>query len=378
MTKRFLFVISLLIITVVAYIFVKPPTNPLFVVVNNNTSTNESPVSPYFASEFIPQPEYLKFSHSSTLIKLANGDLLALWFAGSKEGQPDVKIWQSRFTNGKWEMAHAVMSNYSLMYDSNRYISKLGNPVVYRASNGDLHLFVVSVSIGGWGGSRLNQLTSHDNGKTWSRALELVLNPFLNISTLDRVNAVSLQDGGFYLPVYHEFMRSYPFLLRFDVNGNFIEQIRISNKNTLLQPSLVAINESTAYVYMRNNNKKDNILYRQETIDGGLHWGNAQATNMTNPDSSLVVAKIAENKLLMVYNIAAPTGNRGKLALATSDDGINWRPVALLENSPNDEFSYPAIVVDGDQIDITYTWSRKSEKHVIKHIRFNLEWLNMS
>ena len=120
-------------------------------VVNNNVTPNESTVSPYFAGEFIPQPEYLKFSHSSTLIKLANGDLLALWFAGSKEGQPDVKIWQSRFANGQWEMAHAVMSNYSLMNDSNRYISKLGNPVVYRSVNGDLHLFVISVSIGGWG-----------------------------------------------------------------------------------------------------------------------------------------------------------------------------------------------------------------------------------
>ena len=173
-------------------------------------------------------------------------------------------------------------------------------------------------------------------------------------------------------------MRSYPFLLRFDANGNFIEQIRISNQNTLLQPSLVAINESTAYAYMRNNNKKDKILYRQTTIDGGLHWSNLQATNMTNPDSSLVVAKITKNKLLMVYNIAAPTGNRGKLALATSDDGINWQQIALLENSPGDEFSYPAIVVNGKQIDITYTWSRKNAKHVIKHVRFNLEWLNIA
>ena len=371
--KKPLFIILLCVLVVFIYLSLQHEQKPLFTM-TNDVIVSESSI-PFFSSEFIPQPIDLMISHSSTITRLANGDLLALWFAGSKEGQPDVKIWQSRFSNGKWEMAHEVLSNYGLMSATNRYISKLGNPVVYRAADGKLHLFVVSVSIGGWGGSRLNQLTSVDDGKSWSRANELVLSPFLNISTLNRSNAIPLQDGGFYLPVYHEFMRTYPFLLRFDATGKFIEQIRISNQNTMLQPSIVAVNESTAYVYMRNNNRKDNILYRQVTTDGGLNWSAAHATNMTNPDSSLVVAKISPNNLLMVYNIGAPTGNRGKLALATSNDGINWQQITLLENSVGNEFSYPSIIINGDQIDITYTWSMKKLGHVIKHVRFNLAWL---
>ena len=372
--KRFLFITVLCITVVVTYLYLKSVPKPLFVV-NNEVSIGENNI-PYFTNEFIPQPPYLAISHSSSITRLANGDLLAVWFAGSKEGQPDVKIWQSRFSNGKWEIAHEILSNYTLMSDTNRYISKLGNPVVYRATNGTLYLFVVSVSIGGWGGSRLNQLISHDEGRSWLRANELVLNPFINISSLNRSNAVTLQDGGFYLPVYHEFMRTYPFLLRFDSSGKFIEQIRISNKNTMLQPSVVAINDLTAYVYMRNNNKLNNVLYCQKTTDGGLTWDTPLATNVTNPDSSLVVAKITANKLLMVYNIGATTGNRGKLALATSDDGVHWRQITLLEDSAGDEFSYPSIVVSKDYIDITYTWSIKRVGHVIKHVRFNLAWLN--
>ena len=372
--KKLFFIIILCIMVIITYVLIKNTPKPLFLV--NNVVINNESATPFFESQFIPQPAYLKISHSSTITRMPNGDLLAFWFAGSKEGQPDVRIWQSKFSNGKWQMAHSIVSNYSLMHDSYRYISKLGNPVVYSMPNGTLYLFVISVSVGGWAGSRLNQLISHDEGNSWSRANELVLNPFLNISTLNRTNAVPLQDGGFYLPVYHEFMRSYPFLLRFDANGKFIEQVRISNQNTMLQPSLVAINESNAYVYMRNNNKINNILYRQTTSDGGLNWSAPRATNLTNPDSSLVVAKIAPNKLLMVYNIGASTGNRGKLALATSNDGLNWQYVALLESSIGDEFSYPSILVNGDEIDITYTWSVRKLGHVIKHVRFNLAWLN--
>ena len=36
--------------------------------------------------------------HASTLIRLKNGDILAAWFGGSWEKNPDVAIWMSRRT----------------------------------------------------------------------------------------------------------------------------------------------------------------------------------------------------------------------------------------------------------------------------------------
>lgn len=345
-----------------------PQFNISFPAINTQRS------APDFSSQIIPQPAFLKFSHSSSITHLKNGDLLVVWFAGSREGSPDVKIWQSRFSKGKWSMAIPIASNFSLMHDTHRYISKLGNPVIYQADNGVIHLFIVSAGFGGWSVANLNHLSSTDNGITWGQAKRIISSPFLNIATLNRTTPVGLEDGGFYLPVYQEFIFKYPEMLRFNKDGEFVQKIRISTYNTLLQPSVVAINRLTAYAYMRNNGRKNRVLYREETSNGGLSWSNLQATNFNNYDSSLVVARIKQGLLLMVYN----DKRRSQLDLATSHDGLTWVKVKVLENytgSSYAEFSYPSIAIQDDQIDLVYTWYIQNIGHYIKHVNFNLTWL---
>lgn len=322
----------------------------------------------------IPEPKTIKFSHSATITKLSNGDLLALWFGGSREGHPDVKIWQSRYHNGKWQLAHSVMSSNSLINDLDIYISKLGNPVVYRAKNGILHLFVVSVSIGGWGGSSINHLTSLDNGVSWSKAKKIITSPFLNISSLVRSSPVELSDGGFYLPIYHEFLRTYPAILYFDADGQFVEQKRMVNFNTLLQPSIINIDSTTAYAYMRNNGRKNRVLYRLETHDGGETWGNLTPTNLENFDSSIAVSTFESNLLIIIYN----DKTRRNLSISSSLDGIIWQPRKILEQykgSGYAEFSYPSIVKSAETINTVYTWYITGSPHLIKYIAFNKKWL---
>lgn len=343
---------------------------PRFVLNFGESETISSSDQPFFESQIIPQPKYLPAAHSSSFTKLANGDLLAFWFAGTREGNPDVKIWSSRYHNGRWQMAAALLDPQMIAKANHRYVIKVGNPVIYRAKNGTLHLFVVSVSIGGWSGSTLNHLTSIDNGYTWSKPIRIVISPFLNISTLVRTSAVSLDDGGFYLPVYQELIRKYPELLRFDANGNFIQQIRITNKNKMLQPSVVPLSATDAWAYFRNssNQTESRIMYASFTQDGGSHWSEPQMTNLTNPDSSLEAANLGNGLLLMAYN----DQDRSHLLLGISKDGLTWKPIYVLENHSGDEFSYPALQINGDIIDILYTNNRQN----IKHIRFNRAWLN--
>lgn len=325
---------------------------------------------PFFESQIIPQPAYLPAAHSSSFVMLPNKSLLAFWFSGTREGSPDVKIWSSTYQDGTWKMASSLVDPQMISKANHRYVVKVGNPVIYLARNGELHLFVVSVSVGGWSGSNLNHLISTDRGKTWSKPERIVISPFFNISTLVRTSAVSLTDGGFYLPVYHEFIRKYPELLRFDANGKFIEQIRISNKNRMLQPSIMPINSDTAYAYFRNSSLDDSPknIFMSETTDGGRHWSALKATNLTNHDASVVAANLNDGRYIMVYN----EKTRGHLWLAISSDGMNWKPFYQLENVEGDEFSYPDVQVNGDIVDIMYTNNRKN----IKHVRFNREWLN--
>ncbi|MFN8769528.1 MAG: exo-alpha-sialidase [Neisseriaceae bacterium] len=324
-------------------------------------------VTPLFESYIIPQPSYLLSAHSSTFEVLKNGSLIAFWFAGSHEGKPDVNIWQSYFRNGKWSKATAIITRKSMMNDTRMFVKKLGNPVVYKAVNNTLHLFVVSVSLGGWSGSSINQMVSKDNGNTWGMAQKIYLSPFFNISTLVRTKAVSLEDGGFYLPVYHEFMRKYPELLYFDENGNFIYQQRINDINHLLQPSIVEVSSESAFVYYRNHSTIDSRMLMQATLDGGKSFGRVTPTDIFNQDSSMATINLGNGQLLMVRNIEG----RSKLVLSISSNGVIWHDIVNLEDTKNGEFSYPSIQIHDGVVDILYTWQRK----YIKHVRFNIAWL---
>lgn len=366
------FLILLCGISILVYLN-KTPANPKFIFKRISFDAKEKFLreAPFFESQLIPQPKFLLSSHSSTFEVLPNGHLLALWFAGSHEGKPDVKIWQSEFdpATNVWTMAKPIVSPASLSRDTNSYIKKVGNPLLYRSLNGDLHLFVVSVTIGGWSGSSLNHLISKDNGQNWMPAQKLLLSPFFNLSTLARTRPVTLVDGGFYVPVYHELINKYPELIQFDANGNFIRQIRISSQNYMLQPAVVALSSTNAAVFLRNGAYTDNILYMQTTNDGGVNWSMPKATNLHNHDSSLVVIPIWGNKLLMVHNNIE---QRTHLMLSISDDGgYNWKNIAYLENTEGKEFSYPSIQIHNGIIDVLYTWNRQ----LIKHVRFNLAWL---
>lgn len=368
--NKFNIIIYLIILFVFCgLIYKKPhPASPNFIIENYYKNLDLKNEKSFFNSYYIPQPHFLKSAHSSSIAKLPNSNLIAFWFAGSREGATDVKIWQSTYNGKNWSMAHAIISPKFISNFSKRYTKKVGNPVVYLAKDSTLHLFIVSVSIGGWSGSSLNHFISYDYGNHWTAKEKLILSPFFNISTLDRINAISLDDGGFYLPVYHELIRTYPEILRFDSKGNFLYQTRLTNKNTLLQPTILPISSKTAFVYMRNNKRINNFLYYQKTTNGGLKWGRVLPTNLNNEDSSLVVKRIKDNEFLMIHN----QGGRNKLAIALSNDGVNWNDYYLLEDSVNDEFSYPSIDIHDGIINILYTWKRL----MIKHVQFNIKWLD--
>ncbi len=367
-----LFLVTFFVISWLILYKVHRPEKPVFSTVrysnllSDSISKDTDNSRVLFTSELIP--ELLPVAHASSLEVLPDGKLITFWFAGSREGAADVKIWQAVYDGDKWSGVTEVISPQQITYDTKRFTKKVGNPVVYLSTNGNLHLFVVSVGLGGWSGSSLNHFISYDNGITWGKGQKLFLSPIFNISTLDRTSAVTLRDGGFYLPVYHELILKYPEILRFDKDGNFINQMRLNSYTGLLQPTVLPISELEAYVYLRNFRKNDDKLYYEVTKDGGVTWSAPKATNLTNQNSSIVVAQVDKSKYLMVHN---PT-KRDKLFLAISNDGVKWTEIYLLEDTHGSEFSYPSIQAHGDIVDIVYTWKRKN----IKHVRFNKAWLN--
>ena len=57
--------------------------------------------SPVLKSEFIYETAPFPSCHASTIAETRHG-LVAAWFGGTRESDPDVGIWLSRLENGAW------------------------------------------------------------------------------------------------------------------------------------------------------------------------------------------------------------------------------------------------------------------------------------
>ena len=337
--------------------WLRPALLPAFFAVNNAPQASDTQAQ---TSQFLPKAG-VREVHSSQLLPLDHGDLLAYWFGGSREGAGDVAIWQARRHNGLWSPAHAILRRRDLAASELRYVRKLGNAVPVQLANGDLALYVVSTGLGGWATSSLNRSISHDQGQTWEPAQRLVTSPLFNISTLVRNSAIPLTDGGFYLPVYHESARKFPQLLRFDAQGELVDMVRMSASNGYIQPSVVARDEQNAIAFLRDTRRQ--FIHWQSTTDSGQHWSAPQPLPLDNPDAAIAAARLPDGRLLLLYN--DQNDSRNQLATAISSDGQHWQAWGWLERDPqrDHEYSYPALSISGQHIDISYTWRREQIRY---------------
>jgi predicted neuraminidase len=98
--------------------------------------------------------------HASSLLELANGDLLVTWFGGTREGAPDVNIWLARKpAGGQWQKPVSVS-------DGNG--KTVFNPVLVQLKGGDIQIYYCSPGINDG-----QVITSTDNGYTWSEQKQL-------------------------------------------------------------------------------------------------------------------------------------------------------------------------------------------------------------
>ena len=169
MVRNLLLTAALSAIFVTAWVQNPPLTAAPFVTRDAAPNTLElSPRSPFVNS--FASSDTGDYVHSAALAQLSESTLMSVWFAGSREGARDVQIRSARFdiASDKWDSEEILATRESTQEGVNRYIRKLGNPVIALAPDQRLWLFYVSVSVGGWGGSSVNAMVSEDMGKNWS------------------------------------------------------------------------------------------------------------------------------------------------------------------------------------------------------------------
>jgi len=306
------------------------------------------------SSEFIYQAEDVKFPscHASTIAEIPDG-FIAAWFGGTAERNPDVGIWVSRFTGGKWsrpaEAANGIREN------NKRF--PCWNPVLYNSGDEILLFFKVGPSPSEWWGEIK---ASEDTGISWSapkRLPDAIIGPVKNKPVLLKNGNLlcpsSTEDNGW--RVHMEWTTD---------NGITWERTPALNDNSIaaIQPSVLLHPSGKIQILCRS---KQSQIMTSWSEDNGVHWTGLTPTGIPNPNSGIDAVTLKDGRHLLVYN--HQTSGRNKLNVAISDDGINWIAAVLLENDAKDkEYSYPAVIQSDDsKIHITYTWNRKLIKHVV-------------
>jgi predicted neuraminidase len=335
----------------------------------------ETYLTPVFAS-----------SHAANLLMLKSGDLLCVWFSGSREGDSDVGIMMARLPKGskQWSEPQRIDHHPGESYQ---------NPVLFQAPNGALWLIHTTQPAGqGQANAKVLVTKSADDGKTWTTPAVLFDQP----GAFVRQPLVTMSNGDWMLPMYFTPSRgitkgaetNYSVIKISGDQGTNWKDCAIPDSNGYVQPNVVRLQNGRYLAFFRS--RYADYIYKS-TSNGDCTWTAPQKTQLPNNNSSIQVAKLANGHLVIAFNNVRAvvtkgkpqTGPRKPLSVALSEDGgETWGWVRDLETgipsvgdeSRREEYSYPSILQAADgRINVAYTYRR----FTIKIVRFDENWLKI-
>lgn len=313
-------------------------------------------------SEFIFTNAPFRSCHASTIVETRSG-LVAAWFGGTSEGHPDVSIYVSREQDSQWSPPVKVAEGTG--FATNRF--PCWNPVLFQPRNGPLLLFYkVGPRPASWWGM---MMTSMDNGKTWSQPTRLpngILGPIKN-------KPVQLPNGDILCGSSTEFSGS---LVHFERTSDFgktwtaTAPVNDGKEIGAIQPSILFYRHNRLEAIGRTTHSDK--VFQIWSPDEGATWGKMTLMDLPNPNSGTDAVTLKDGRQFFVYNHNVRDGSHNKgrspLNVAVSVDGTNWLAALVLEDAPDapNGFAYPAVIQTSDGlVHITYTWERKSIRHVV-------------
>lgn len=292
--------------------------------------------------------------HASTIVETGRG-ILAAWFGGTREGDPDVAIFLAHLEGGHWSTPEKVLDG--VQPDGRRF--PCWNPVLCQPLEGPVLLFAkVGPSPERWWGVILESL---DDGRTWSPPRRLpdgILGPIKN-------KPLTLTGGTLLCPSSTEdpetgwrvFIESTP-----DLGRTWTRSAPLNDGRSLgaIQPTFLTYPGDRIQALCRTRQGR---IGESWSTDLGRTWSPIVLTERLNPNSGIDAVTLADRRHLLVSNPTAK--GRTPLTVAMADDGKVWRDVLTLEDRPG-EYSYPAVIQARDgRVHVTYTWNRSKIRHLV-------------
>ena len=309
--------------------------------------------------EFLYDQATFPSCHSATIAETPTG-LVASFFGGTKERNPDVEIYISRYVDGKW-LAPVSVAN-GIQPAGKRLPT--WNPVLYQVPGGDLLLFYkIGPKPSEWWGL---MKTSKDGGITWSEAAKLpdgYIGPVKN-------KPVLLSNGNLFAPSSRE---GDGWKVHFEVTqdqGKTWRTVGPINENGIkaIQPSILQQGNGKLQILARTANR---AIAESWSDDNGETWTPMAKINLPNNNSGTDAVTMKDGRHVLVYNHVLPPGTLAKgartpLNVSISKDGKEWSAAIILEDSPISQYSYPAVIQTADGLlHFIYTWRRQKIKHVV-------------
>lgn len=323
--------------------------------------------------------------HAPTVLPLKNDDVVAAWFGGRFEKDPDTAIWTAKRINGVWQKPKKTVDVMNIA---------AWNPVLFRLNDGRIVLyFKIGAEIQKW---HTEFVCSVDEGDTWSSPEELVEGDIggrgpvknkpiylfdgktiLAPASLEGESWNSFADISTDNGASWEMSELVP-VRRINPNERRIRD-RVYNKTFcygrgIIQPTVWEDAEKAVHMLFRSTSSR---IFRSDSYDMGKTWSLAYDTGLPNNNSGIDLVKLPCGTLVLAYNprenIPGMTkGARTPLILSYSEDnGESWQELCVLENRDG-AFAYPSVVCEGNKIYVVYSENRE------KIIFWEIEYENIS
>ncbi|MCS6779661.1 MAG: exo-alpha-sialidase [Geminicoccaceae bacterium] len=309
-------------------------------------------------SRFLCDDPPWRDAHAASIAWTPSG-LVAAWFAGSKEGRPDVAIWLARTEGERWGPPARLFEGR----DGLGRPQPCWNPVLFRSATGRLLLFYkVGPRPRRWWGMLA---TSEDDGIGWSRPRRLpdgIFGPVKN-KPLEPAPGVLLCGSSSELLGWRcQVERSD------DLGASWRRPIVLNHPFASLpggfkanQATLVDQGGGRLLALCRT---KQGFIAQCRSLDGGASWSRMQPMPIPHPNSAFDAQRLADGRFVLVHHPG--TQGRSTLLLSLSEDGEHFRERLVLEDEPGQEFSYPFLLQAPDGLlHLVYSWKRRTIRHLV-------------